>query len=171
MTESGKVLRNPNPLKPQKSGAPGETRTPDLLIRSQSLYPAELRALPNNVRSLIIVSSMLQRAYLPRALKPRMPVETEIKLRLSDGPARVIEILKQHGYTAGPRELEIDQIYDHEQNQLRASGRLLRIRQLPGAAILTYKGPAIAGRHKSREELEVELSDKETFIQILTGLG
>src|ERR1035437_1621081 len=26
------------------SGAPGESRTPDLLVRSQSLYPAELRA-------------------------------------------------------------------------------------------------------------------------------
>src|ERR1700683_608746 len=26
------------------NGAPGEIRTPDLLIRSQSLYPAELRA-------------------------------------------------------------------------------------------------------------------------------
>src|SRR5581483_5146805 len=26
------------------SGAPGETRTPDLLVRSQPLYPAELRA-------------------------------------------------------------------------------------------------------------------------------
>ena len=27
-----------------KSGAPGEIRTPDLLLRRQSLYPAELRA-------------------------------------------------------------------------------------------------------------------------------
>ena len=26
------------------NGGPGEIRTPDLLIRSQSLYPAELRA-------------------------------------------------------------------------------------------------------------------------------
>ena len=26
------------------SGAPGETRTPDLLVRSQPLYPTELRA-------------------------------------------------------------------------------------------------------------------------------
>src|SRR5262245_61005314 len=26
------------------SGAPGETRTPDLLVRSQTLYPTELRA-------------------------------------------------------------------------------------------------------------------------------
>ena len=28
----------------EKSGAPGETRTPDPLVRSQMLYPAELRA-------------------------------------------------------------------------------------------------------------------------------
>jgi hypothetical protein len=28
----------------EKSGAPGESRTPDLLVRSQTLYPAELRA-------------------------------------------------------------------------------------------------------------------------------
>ena len=28
----------------EKNGAPGVIRTPDLLIRSQSLYPAELRA-------------------------------------------------------------------------------------------------------------------------------
>ena len=27
-----------------ESGAPGEIRTPDLLLRRQSLYPAELRA-------------------------------------------------------------------------------------------------------------------------------
>ena len=28
----------------EKSGAPGEIRTPGLLVRSQTLYPAELRA-------------------------------------------------------------------------------------------------------------------------------
>ena len=28
----------------QVNGAPGETRTPDLLVRSQPLYPTELRA-------------------------------------------------------------------------------------------------------------------------------
>ena len=35
------------------SGAPGEIRTPDLLVRSQTLYPTELRAL---ARRRIIVS-------------------------------------------------------------------------------------------------------------------
>jgi hypothetical protein len=29
---------------PEKSGAPGETRTPDPLLRRQTLYPTELRA-------------------------------------------------------------------------------------------------------------------------------
>ena len=28
----------------EKYGAPGGTRTPDLLVRSQTLYPTELRA-------------------------------------------------------------------------------------------------------------------------------
>ena len=31
-----------------KTGAPGEIRTPDHLVRSQVLYPAELRALFND---------------------------------------------------------------------------------------------------------------------------
>jgi hypothetical protein len=31
-------------LKALRTGAPGEIRTPDLLVRSQLLYPAELRA-------------------------------------------------------------------------------------------------------------------------------
>jgi hypothetical protein len=36
----------PKKSKPnQENGAPGETRTPNLLIRSQTLYPIELRAL------------------------------------------------------------------------------------------------------------------------------
>ncbi len=37
--EHGNCLNNM-----ELNGAPGEIRTPDLLIRSQSLYPAELRA-------------------------------------------------------------------------------------------------------------------------------
>ena len=31
-------------LGPRENGAPGEIRTPDLLVRSQALYPTELRA-------------------------------------------------------------------------------------------------------------------------------
>ena len=43
-TEGAPVLFNRN-------GAPGETRTPNLLIRSQMLYPIELRAHHNDIRA------------------------------------------------------------------------------------------------------------------------
>ena len=36
----GKLLR----VNEEESGAPGGIRTPDLLVRSQTLYPAELQA-------------------------------------------------------------------------------------------------------------------------------
>ena len=39
--DQGAESRDTDLLKP---GAPGETRTPDLLVRSQPLYPTELRA-------------------------------------------------------------------------------------------------------------------------------
>src|SRR5882762_11145290 len=43
------------------SGAPGGTRTPDLLVRSQTLYPTELRAHTNalNVQQFTVNSSMI----------------------------------------------------------------------------------------------------------------
>ena len=36
----------------QLIGAPGEIRTPDLLVRSQALYPTELRAQSKNLTPL-----------------------------------------------------------------------------------------------------------------------
>ena len=43
-----------------ESGTPGGIRTPDLLVRSQSLYPAELRAL--------FVASLLRASFLHTTL-------------------------------------------------------------------------------------------------------
>ena len=42
--------------KKEKTGAPGEIRTPDLLLRRQSLYPAELRARAGDPISLHAVT-------------------------------------------------------------------------------------------------------------------
>jgi len=43
--EGGSTRKFANPVKASYlSGAPGGTRTPDLLVRSQTLYPTELRA-------------------------------------------------------------------------------------------------------------------------------
>ncbi len=102
-----------------------------------------------------------------------MAVETEIKLRLPQDAERAIALLEQHGFRAtGPRQLEIDQTFDLPTGELRQNGRLLRLRSAGGRWTVTYKGPAIAGvRHKSREEIETDVSDGPAFAQILAGLG
>jgi hypothetical protein len=45
-----------------KSGAPGEIRTPDLLLRRQSLYPTELRAHSNTISLHVQVAPFNARA-------------------------------------------------------------------------------------------------------------
>src|ERR1700722_20338655 len=60
----------------RKSGAPGEIRTPDLLLRRQSLYPSELRAHATRVvytggsRGFNAARSMLQDRLDLRKIKP-----------------------------------------------------------------------------------------------------
>jgi hypothetical protein len=48
---------------PERSGAPGEIRTPDLLVRSQALYPTELRA--RTVKAHIYVGPRADGGELP----------------------------------------------------------------------------------------------------------
>ena len=48
---TGVLRRNAtNVPRVESCGAPGEIRTPDLLVRSQTLYPTELRAQTVTVR-------------------------------------------------------------------------------------------------------------------------
>ena len=102
-----------------------------------------------------------------------MPVETEIKLRLHDGPGRASSILEQHGFRAtGPRQLETNQTFDLPSGELRRGDRLLRLRSAGGRWIVTFKGPpAREATHKTREEIETEVSDGPAFAQILQALG
>jgi adenylate cyclase class 2 len=102
-----------------------------------------------------------------------MAVETEIKLRLAHGPGPAKALLEQNGFHAtGPRQLEIDQTFDLPTGELRQSGRLLRLRSAGGRWTVTYKGPADASlQHKSREEIESDVTDGPGFVQILERLG
>src|SRR6267142_4340291 len=61
MAESGRCLSLRNACFYWEYGAPGGTRTPDLLVRSQTLYPTELRAHSNtlNVQQFTVNSSMI----------------------------------------------------------------------------------------------------------------
>jgi adenylate cyclase, class 2 len=99
------------------------------------------------------------------------PVETEIKLRIqSAGIAR--DLLIRNGFAERrPRVFESNIIYDSDDEKLRGSGRLLRLRSAGACNVLTFKGKAGEGKHKSRTELEIEISDAVTGDLILRQLG
>jgi adenylate cyclase class 2 len=96
--------------------------------------------------------------------------EIEIKLRLG-GAAEGRRLLKRAGFRVARRRVfEDNTLFDTEDRKLQRAGLALRVRKCGRRAVLTFKGPAQEGKHKSREELELEISEAATFIQILSRL-
>jgi adenylate cyclase class 2 len=104
-------------------------------------------------------------------MKATPPIETEIKLAVPGvEPAR--GLLRRAGFRVHKRRLfEDNVILDTPGRKLRQAGTLLRLRRAGRAVILTFKGKATSGRHKSREEWEVELGDDTAFTAIAERLG
>jgi adenylate cyclase class 2 len=101
-----------------------------------------------------------------------VPTETEVKLRLRVDPTAGRARLEALGYrVVTPRQHEADQLFDREGAPLRQADQILRLRRRGDRATLTYKGPAQRAPHKSRTEIEVEVSDGAACEQILTALG
>ena len=130
-----------------------------------------------------------------------MARETEIKLRVQNAGLlrKKLKRLKARAATAGSgRVHEMNVIFDTPQGGLAKHGQLLRVRtETPeGRAkkgrggglrrvVLTFKRPTMpleaapsmegrvvaAGRHKVREEIEVEVSDAGNLTKIFEGLG
>jgi len=98
--------------------------------------------------------------------------EVEIKLRVSGEPAEARRRIEARGFReSAPRVLEVNQLFDRANSELQTSDRLLRLRRVGGRAILTYKGPSERARHKSREEIELQLSDGDALTLVLDRLG
>jgi predicted adenylyl cyclase CyaB len=105
-----------------------------------------------------------------------MMLEIEAKLRLDnldDLRDRLVTLGANHRSTV----LETNIILDHEKLMLRNQACGLRIR---GAApidggnskvTVTYKGPPIPGRYKSREEIEFITDDWEQTVKLYARLG
>jgi adenylate cyclase class 2 len=100
-------------------------------------------------------------------------IETEVKIPVpqwaaSDAESRFAAVgLK----ISAPRVFEANFVFDTPQQSVRGSRMLLRLRRVGDRTILTWKGPEIPGPHKSRPELEVDISSFETMQQILGHLG
>jgi len=95
------------------------------------------------------------------------PREIEIKLPAANA-ATARKLLRRAGFRVSRRRVfETNTVYDTPDLSLRTSQRLLRVRQAGGVFTLTYKGPPAVARHKSREELELEVTSAETMAAIL----
>ena len=97
--------------------------------------------------------------------------EIEVKFhvqRLSEIAARILD---RGGKLLSPRVHEINLRFDTPENDLRRAGRALRLRR-DAVTTLTYKGPSeMQDGIRSREELEVEVSDLDGVRRLLEGLG
>jgi adenylate cyclase class 2 len=97
--------------------------------------------------------------------------ETEIKLAVPNvQTAR--RLLRAAGFRVFRRRVfEVNLVFDTEGLTLRKNRTLLRVREAGGRATFTFKGVPLTGKHKSREELEMEIPSARTMSQILERLG
>jgi adenylate cyclase class 2 len=97
--------------------------------------------------------------------------ETEIKLPAGD-VASAKRLLYRAGFRVHKRRLfEDNTVFDTPELALRGAASLLRLREAGGKAIVTFKGRPVESKHKSREELEIEVSHAKTARRIVERLG
>jgi adenylate cyclase class 2 len=97
--------------------------------------------------------------------------EVEIKLRLTDA-AEGRRRLRQAGFRVTKRRaFEQNVVFDTSGRSLRRRGLLLRLRTAGRRNLVTFKGPAIRGKHKIRKEIEAHVDVRSAFLEILDGLG
>ena len=99
------------------------------------------------------------------------PVEREIKLRFESAAAAREAVTATGAAERRPRQLQDDRLLDWPDGRLRGRGCSLRVRDQPGAAALTFKGPRQPGAMKVREELETAVADAPLLIRLLEQLG
>lgn len=103
--------------------------------------------------------------------------ESEIKLRVPDGPGARARLAACGATLARARHFEDNLLFDDARGGLRASGRVLRLRRTrdetgDGVATLTFKGRGrVEAGVKSREETESTVADADALQAILEGLG
>jgi adenylate cyclase, class 2 len=104
----------------------------------------------------------------PVRMKP--PVENEIKLAV-ESAAKARALIRRHEFKViKPRIFERNLVLDDERGSLRARGMLLRVREAGKITTCTFKGPAIAGRHKRRLESEFIASEARACLDVFAGL-
>lgn len=100
-----------------------------------------------------------------------MPLEREIKLRFHSADEARAKILALGAAPLLGRRLQEDCLFDTDDERLRRQRSTLRVRSEGGKSLLTFKGPAIPGLVKIREEYETVVADGAVLHTILEQLG
>lgn len=99
------------------------------------------------------------------------PEENEVKIAVNKA-ATTRALLRDKGFQLSARRAhEQNIVLDEPDGQIRASGRLLRVRVVGKKVTCTFKGVEIPGPHKRREEREFQASDLTECLALFAGLG
>mgnify|MGYP000058929919 CR=1 FL=1 len=97
-------------------------------------------------------------------------IETEVKVPVEGNP--LDGLAEPEVRLVRPRHFEENWVLDFEDERLRRSGILLRIRRAEDHGTLTFKGPPLTHpRLKVREEVETEVRHPERVLAIFERLG
>jgi adenylate cyclase, class 2 len=104
-----------------------------------------------------------------------MPLEVEVKFRVSDPGALRRNLLAAGFHEETPRTFERNILYDTPDRRLRSQQTILRVRKYGDRWIVTYKclphNHDPDARHKHREETETKVQDGEAMGHIFAQLG
>ena len=101
--------------------------------------------------------------------------EVEVKFFLSDRVAMVLAKLQQLGAISGADAVQADHYFNHPVRDFAQTDEALRIRSVGDQNWVTWKGPKIGSRTKTRREIELPLGDgtqtAEQLSEVLQILG
>ena len=103
---------------------------------------------------------------------PSASTEIEIKLPYDSAERARDAVVRLGAHVARKRHFEDNILFDRKHEPLAQQGKLLRLRRVGDAALLTYKAPtARDSKYKVRLEHESEVGDPNAVVQMLEGLG
>jgi adenylate cyclase class 2 len=98
-------------------------------------------------------------------------IETEVKIAVGTADA-TRELLRSRGFhETVSRRFEMNTLYDTPEARLRQRSMLLRVREVGGDCIITWKGPGKQSAYKSRPEVETSAGSAEKLGRILNEIG
>ncbi|MCU1310314.1 MAG: adenylate cyclase [Candidatus Angelobacter sp.] len=108
---------------------------------------------------------------MAKAQSNSSPQEVEIKFKVDDLKALAKKLCSTGFKIKTKRTHEFNILFDFPDSKLRKRGEVLRIREYGKSWTVTCKGKGKAGPHKTRTELETEVSDGQQLAAIFEAIG